>query len=93
MLVQGNFVFLGIEAREGFVDKSKINYLIGLSQGLDTIRLYIEASQYSEIQNMLMRGDIVPYSQVKAELDYNPAAQKVQYSMRLVGIKSQKEGK
>ena len=93
MLMQGKFVFLGVEAREGFVDKSKMNYLVGLSQGLDTIRLYIEAGQYSEIQNMLIRGEIAPYSEVMAELDYNPAAQKVQYCMRLVRIKSLKEGK
>lgn len=93
MRLSGEFVFLGIEAREGFVDKSKLNYLVGLSQGLDTIRLYIEADQYGKIQNALMRKDYEPYSKVYAELDYNPAAQKVQYALRLVDIKSLKEGK
>lgn len=81
MRVKGEFKFMGCEARPGFKDPSKINYVVGLSQGLDTLRVYVEAADYARYVQL------VPYSDVEAELEYNPAAQSVQYCMRLVDIK------
>lgn len=80
MRVKGEFKFMGCEARPGFKDPTKMNYIVGLSQGMDTLRVYVEAADYGRY------CQLVPYSDVTAELDYNPAAQKVQYCMRLLNI-------
>lgn len=93
MKMSGEFVFIGVEARPGFTDQTKMNYLIGLAQGLDTYRTYIEAPLFQKIQQMLMMGDVQMYETVYAECDFNPAASKVSYCMRVLDIKSLKEGK
>lgn len=93
MKMSGEFVFIGVEARQGFTDQNKINYLVGLAQGLDTYRTYIEAPLFQKIQTMMMRNELQLYSTVCAELDFNPAASKVSYCMRVLDIKSLKEGK
>lgn len=77
MIVTGEFKFMGVESRKSFKDPSKINYILGLSQGLDTIRLYIDADMFADFS----RFD--PYSDVIAELEYNPAASSSSYAMRL----------
>lgn len=80
MRVSGEFKFMGVESRPGFKDPSKINYVLGLSQGLDTIRLYTDAAGYAQYCK------IDPYSDVVAELEYNPGAQQVSYCMRLINL-------
>lgn len=80
MRLSGKFKFMGCEARPGFKDPNKINYIVGLSQGLDTLRVYVDAADYAKYCS------IVPYSDVTAELDYNPAAANVSYCMRLFSI-------
>ncbi len=78
MRLVGRFKFMGVEKRSGFRDPSQTFYVLGLGQGLDSIRLYVEAEQYG------MYSQIVPYSDVIAELDYNPVAQKNQ--VRLLSL-------
>lgn len=80
MKLTGEFKFMGAEARPGFKDPSKMNYIVGLAQGMDTLRVYVDAAEYGRYCK------IAPFSDVTAELDYNPAAQKVAYSMRLLSI-------
>ena len=80
MLVKGEFKLMGCVSRPSFNDPSRINYILGLSQGLDTLRVYIDAAQYAEF----CKYD--PYSDVVAELNYNPLADKAAYSMRLVSL-------
>lgn len=93
MRVSGEFTFIGVESRESFTDRSKMNYIIGLAQGIDTKQLYIEAPLFSKIQTMLMRNELKLYATVHADLDFNPAAQKVSYCMKVVDINILKEGK
>lgn len=95
MKLNGTFRFMGVESRAGFKDPTKINYIVGLCQGMDTIRLYVDAAQYQKILEVMQRPNskLVPFSDVYAELDYNPAAQNVSYCMRLLEIKSVSEVK
>lgn len=82
MLVRGEFKFMGAEARPGFNDPSKVNYVVGLAQGLDNIRIYVN--------DPVLYGTLVnyrPYGDVLVELDYNPVAKDVKYCMRLVSIR------
>lgn len=78
MLVTGNFKLVGCEARQGFNDPSRMNYIVGLAQGLDTLRCYVEPVLYEQCRN------IEPYTDVVAELDYNPV--KAKYNMNLVSV-------
>lgn len=77
MIVTGDFKFMGVESRRSFKDPSKTNYILGLSQGLDTVRLYIDADMFAHFSRL------DPYSDVTAELEYNPAAERSSYAMRL----------
>lgn len=81
MNVTGQFKFMGVEARQGFKDPSKTNYIVGLAQGLDTLRCYCDASDYARYCK------IEPFSDVEALLDYNPVAKEVSYCMRLLDIR------
>lgn len=78
MKVTGDFYFAGVECRHGFKDPTKVYYILGVMQGLDVLRLYIDEAQYRELL------ECVPYSPIKVELDYNPVAEKNQ--MRLERI-------
>lgn len=71
MLVCGVFKFVGAEKRNGFKDPSQTFFVLGLGQGLDTLRLYVNAEDYGRYSS------IVPYSDVTAELDYNPVTNRV----------------
>ncbi len=71
MKVQGEFKFLGVEKRQGFKDPSQVFYIAGFAQGLDSLRCYVDAEAYGRYQSL------VPYSDVIAELDYNPVTGKV----------------
>lgn len=95
MRLSGTFKFMGVEVRAGFKDPTKMNYIVGLCQGMDTIRLYIDSAQYQQIMTDMQRpgSKLVPFSDVYAELDYNPAAQSVNFCMKLSEIKSLSEVK
>lgn len=71
MVLQGDFRFMGAEKRAGFKDPSQVFYVLGLGQGLDSLRIYIDAEQYGRYSS------IEPYSEVSAELDYNPVSGRV----------------
>ena len=71
MVVSGEFKFLGVEKRNGFKDPAQTFYVLGLGQGLDSLRCYITAEMYGKYSSL------VPYSDVIAELDYNPVSGKV----------------
>lgn len=81
MKVSGKFKFMGVECRPGYRDPLKMNYIVGLAQGLDTLRLYVERVDYDRYCM------IEPFTDVEAVLDYNPVAKEVAYSMRLLDIK------
>lgn len=66
MRLMGEFKFLGVERRQGFKDPSKSFNVMGLGQGLDVLRIYVDDMQYSTCIN------IQPYTDAEAELDYNP---------------------
>ena len=76
MKVQGEFKFLGVEKRQGFKDPSQTFYVTGFAQRLDSLRCYVDAEAYGRYSG------IEPYSDVMAELEYNPVSGKV----ALVGI-------
>lgn len=78
MKLNGNFRFAGVECRHGFKDPNQEFYILGLLQGMDMLRLYIDKPLYEQLVGL------EPYSEVVAELDYNPVADKNQ--MRLVSI-------
>ena len=63
--------FMGAETRKGFKDPSQIFYIIGLRQGLDSLRCYVDAESY------VRYAAIEPYSDVEAEFDYNPVSGKI----------------
>lgn len=71
MVLSGDFRFMGAEKRSGFKDPSQVFYVLGLGQGLDSLRIYIDAEQYGRYSS------IEPYSEVSAELDYNPVSGRV----------------
>ena len=71
MVLSGDFKFMGVDKRSGFKDPSKVFYVLGLGQGLDALRIYIDAEQYGRYSS------IEPYSDVSAELDYNPVSGRV----------------
>lgn len=71
MVLSGDFRFMGAEKRNGFKDPSQVFYVLGLGQGLDSLRIYIDAEQYGRYSS------IEPYSEVSAELDYNPVSGRV----------------
>lgn len=78
MKLIGEFKFVGCEARPGFRDPSKMSYVVGLAQGLDTLRCYVNEQLYADCVRL------EPYSDVTAELDYNPVKEK--YNMNLVSL-------
>ena len=80
MKVSGKFKFMGVECRPGYKDPTKTNYIVGLAQGLDTLRLYVEPADYGRYCK------IEPFTEVEAVLDYNPVAKSVAYAMRLLDI-------
>ena len=59
--------FMGAETRKGFKDPSQIFYIIGLSQGLDSL----------DAESYVRYAAIEPYSDVEAEFDYNPVSGKI----------------
>ncbi|MGL6220114.1 MAG: hypothetical protein ACRC36_18875 [Lacrimispora sphenoides] len=71
MLVAGLFKFMGAEKRTGFKDPSQTFYVVGLGQGLDSLRVYVNAEDYGRYSSL------DPYSDVTAELEYNPVSGKV----------------
>lgn len=81
MKVQLKGKFLGVVERPGFRDPSKVSYIVAIAQGVDTLRVYVEAADFGRYIR------IEPFSDVVAELDYNPTAEKVAYCMRLLDIK------
>ena len=85
MRVTGIFKFMGAESRPGVKDPTKTNFIVGFSEGMDVLRLYVEPAQYAKC------AQIPPYTDVIVELDYNPVAQKVPYCMRFVDIKKPEE--
>ena len=78
MKVTGVFKLMGVESQSGFKDPSQINYVVGLAQGMDSLRMYLDATEFN------LYKDIPPYSDVEVVLDYNPVAKEVRYSMHLV---------
>lgn len=80
MRVEGVFKFMGVVSRPGFNDPTKVNYMIGLAEGMDSFRPFIERDIYEQCVNL------TPYSDVRVVLNYNPIADKASYCMRLVSI-------
>jgi hypothetical protein len=78
MKVTGIFKLMGVESQSGFKDPTQINYVVGLAQGMDSLRMYLDANEFA------LYKDIPPYSDVEVVLDYNPVAKEVRYSMHLV---------
>ncbi len=71
MLLTGTFKFLGVDKRQGFKDKNKTVYVLGLGQGLDSLRLYIEPEQYGAYLT------IPPYTDVTVTVDMNPVTNRL----------------
>lgn len=80
MRLKGEFKFMGIDVRPNRTDPTRMNYIVGLSQGLDTLRCYVEADAYARYCKF------VPYSDVTAVLDFNPVAKSVTYAMHIVEL-------
>lgn len=80
MLMSMKCKLMGAESRPGFKNPQELMYVIGLAQGVSTLRLYVTAAQFAQCLQ------IEPYSDVEAELEFKPDAQKVSYCMSLVNI-------
>lgn len=77
MKLTGEFVLTGIAERPGFKDKSQINYLAAFADGVDSIRLYVDREMYDRL------FAVTPYTKLRCEFEFNPAAQSVSFAMRL----------
>lgn len=71
MRFTGFFKFLGAETRKGFKDPSQTFYVVGVGQGLDSLRCYVDAESY------VRYSGIEPYSDIEAEFEYNPVSGKI----------------
>ena len=71
MRLAGSFKFLGAEKRSGFKDPSQTFYVIGVGQGLDSLRCYVNAEDYGRY------AALEPYSDVDAEFEYNQVSGKI----------------
>lgn len=80
MKVTGIFKLMGVESQSGFRDPKQTNYVVGLAQGMDSLRMYLDATEFELYKN------IPPYSDVEVVLDYNPVAKEVRYAMHLVSM-------
>lgn len=80
MKLSSKFIFMGLEARASFKDASKMNYIIALAQGIDSLRIHVDASFYEKYR------DTMPYSECNVVLDFNPRAASVIYCMQLESI-------
>ena len=80
MKVTGVFKLMGVQAQPGFKDPQQISYIIGLAQGMESLRMYLEPTEYE------LYKDIPSYSDVDAVLDFNPLAKDVRYCMHLVTL-------
>jgi hypothetical protein len=78
MKVTGIFKLMGVESQSGFKDPTQINYVVGLAQGMDSLRMYLDVNEFA------LYKDIPSYSDVEVVLDYNPVAKEVRYAMHLV---------
>lgn len=78
MNVRGLFKLMGVESQSGFKDPKQTNYIVGLAQGMDSLRMYLDADEFA------LYKDIPPYSDVEVVLDYNPVAKETRYAMHLV---------
>lgn len=80
MKVTGIFKLMGVESQSGFRDPKQTNYVVGLAQGMDSLRMYLDETEFK------LYKDIPPYSDVEVVLDYNPVAKEVRYAMHLVSM-------
>lgn len=80
MKVNGLFKLMGVESHPGFNDPTRINYVVGLAQGMDSLRMYLDADEFKKYK------DIPPYSDVDVVLEYNPVSKDVKYCMHLVSL-------
>lgn len=83
MKLSGEFVMTGFVSRAGFTDVSKINHIVAFCDpaGVDSIRLYVnDVNLFNHIST------IPPFSRVKVDFDYNPAAKSVQYALSLLDV-------
>lgn len=76
MKLSGSLKFLGVEKRVGFRDPSQTFYVCGFAQGLDSLRVYVDAEAFG------VYSTLEPYTDVEAVFDYNPVSGK----MNLLGI-------
>ena len=54
MRLAGSFKFLGAEKRSGFKDPSQTFYVIGVGQGLDSLRCYVNAEfEYNPVSGKI----------------------------------------
>ena len=84
MKLSGDFVMTGFGERAGFTDATKINHIVAFCDlsGVDSIRLYVnDVNLFNHIKNT-----IPPFSRVKVDFDYNPAAKSVQYALSLLDV-------
>lgn len=84
MKLSGEFILTGFAERAGYSDASKVNRLVAFCglDGVDSIRLYVnDVNLYNHI-----KSTITPFSKVRVDFDYNPAAQKVQYALSLLDV-------
>ena len=83
MKLSGDFVMTGFVERAGFTDATKINHIVAFEiSRFDSIRLYVnDVNLFNHIKNT-----IPPFSRVKVDFDYNPAAKSVQYALSLLDV-------
>lgn len=71
MKVKGEFLFMGVDSAPSFKDPSKTNYLIAFSEGLDSLKMYIDYDTYNKYMTM------PPLCQVDVVLNINPVTNRI----------------
>ncbi len=75
MKVSGQFVLTGVQCRPGFKDPSKMTYMVAFADGVDSLRLFVDASVYDDMMKLPL------YKPYRVNFDYNPVNQR----MNLIG--------
>lgn len=73
MKLYGEFALMGVQCRPGFKDPSKLTYMVGFADGVDSLRLYIDEAVYNDMSKLPL------YKRMKVALDYNPASQRLNF--------------
>lgn len=71
MKMKATCLFMGLVSRPSFKDPSKMTYMVGFADGIDSLRIYIDdmmCARFSQVQ---------PLTKLEVEFDYSPNTQRM----------------